>query len=65
MNLDRFEIGLEDQQQVPAVAECEACGGELYSGNEAVSFDGVLFCDKDCLTEFLIDTADYSEVYLT
>ena len=29
MNLDRFEIGLEDQQQVPAVAECEACGGEL------------------------------------
>lgn len=32
MNLDRFVSGLPDPQNIPAVTNCDNCGGEIYPG---------------------------------
>lgn len=34
MNFDRFEYGLPDAQCASVIYYCDACGGEIYEGNE-------------------------------
>lgn len=64
MNLDRFAYGLRDPQSYPTVAECAQCGCELYRNSEAIRYEGDLFCDRDCLAEYLLKITDYEEVIL-
>lgn len=62
MNLDRFAYGLDDPQSAPVVGECGNCRGEIYKDNEVIRYEGDLFCDTVCLSEFLLEMADYEEV---
>ncbi|QBX91047.1 hypothetical protein PHGAL3_0008 [Phage Altai3] len=62
MNLDRFAYGLDDPQDAPVVGECMQCKGEIYKDNEVIRYEGDLFCDTVCLSEFLLEIADYEEV---
>ncbi|MBM7717176.1 hypothetical protein JOC94_004201 [Bacillus thermophilus] len=62
MNLDRFAVGLADPQAAREVGECENCGGEIYEGEQVVRYDGDLFCDTTCLSEYLLQNALYEEV---
>ncbi len=54
VNLDRFSQGLPDKQDAKVMAECEACGGEIYEGEEVYMVNGeILHADLDCLKSFV------------
>jgi hypothetical protein len=36
--------------------KCKNCDNELYEGYEAVEYDGMCFCDYDCLDSYILDT---------
>lgn len=44
---------------------CEQCDADLFIGYEVVYHDRSFFCDRDCLSEFLIENTSYKEVFLT
>ena len=54
MNLDRFAQGLPDPQEAEVKASCEACGGEIYEGEDVYYVNGViLHADWDCLYQYI------------
>lgn len=46
---------LKDIQQERVVFSCEHCDGEIYKGNYFYEYDGCLFCDEDCVQEFVME----------
>lgn len=50
MSLDRFAYGLPDPQSALTIGCCDACGGEIYEGNEFITLnDGRMIHDNfDC-----------------
>lgn len=50
MNLDRFAYGLPDPQSASVIGYCDACGGEIYEGNEYITLPGsrVIHDNFDC-----------------
>lgn len=55
---DRHPI--KDPQRNDAPECCFACKRSLR--RYAVSYDGDLYCDEDCLAETLLDNCEYEEV---
>ena len=54
VNLDRFAQGLPDPQEAEVKAYCEACGGEIYEGEDVYVVDGViLHAEWDCLHQYI------------
>lgn len=55
VNLDRFAQGLPDPQNADIVYYCDACGGEIYDGEEVYyTIDGsILHAEIRCLKEYL------------
>lgn len=53
----RFDVNfgnwLPDDEEAKLVGECCCCGREFYEGDEAMVFDGELYCDANCLAEAL------------
>jgi len=50
MSFDRFAYGLPDRQCALVIGYCDACGGEIYEGNEYITLeDGRMIHDTfDC-----------------
>ena len=45
--------------------ECDHCHSTLYEGYaDVVKYEDNLFCDTHCLSEHLLENADYEEVTL-
>jgi hypothetical protein len=54
VNLDRFSQGLPDPQEAPVMAICEACGGEIYEGEEVYDINGdITHADWECLVQYI------------
>ena len=51
-SMARFDETIPDPK---VIGECEECGCEFYEGYEVIRWDGMFFCDKDCL----VDHIDY------
>jgi hypothetical protein len=50
MNLDRFSQGLPDPQDADVLYECDACGAEIYPGEDVFVVNGDIICaDLECL----------------
>ncbi len=45
VSLDRFPEPVEEKP----VGKCGWCKAEMYAGEEAVSYDGYTFCEKNCM----------------
>lgn len=53
-NLDRFSQGLPDPQSVAPLETCEACGGEIYPGEDVYVVNGdILHNDWECLVRYI------------
>ena len=65
MNLDRFEFGIQDNQNVEVFSNCAICGGEVYKEDNywildddyVCSFDTcvILWVQKQCWSKFVND----------
>ena len=55
VNLDRFAQGLPDPKGVPPLEQCQACGGEIYPGEDVYVLDDgyILHADRDCLVKYV------------
>ncbi len=57
MNLDRFSTGLPDPQEVPAIAYCRVCRGEIYPGDRVCVINGRYIVHKDEVEEMTAEEA--------
>lgn len=63
INLNRFAQGLPDPQDVAPVEFCEACGGEIYPGEDVYVLDGYIFHrDPDCLLIYMLESGMLGEM---
>ena len=53
-NLDRFSQGLPDPQDVEPLETCQACGAEIYPGDEVWVVDGYAICEHGPCLEGLL-----------
>ena len=54
VNLDRFAQGFQNVQDIAPVTKCEACGAEIYPGEDVYVIDGgILHAEVDCLVRFI------------
>jgi len=54
MNLDRFSQGRADPQSAEVRAYCEACGQEIYEGEDVYVIDNdILHAEWDCLYRYI------------
>lgn len=51
--MDRFAVGLADQQEQKPVDYCEECGGEIYSGDRVWKLSSAPFCRTQCLLDYM------------
>jgi hypothetical protein len=52
--LDRFSQGIPDPQEGRVLGTCEACGGEIYEGEEVFVINGnIIHADWECLQEYI------------
>ncbi|MDQ0158842.1 hypothetical protein [Alkalibacillus salilacus] len=62
---NRMVLEMERHLSRQPVAECSNCHTEFYQGDEeVVIYDGEHFCDRQCLSEHLLENADFWEVEL-
>ena len=54
-NLDRFSEPRCAEFKKANIYICQSCGFEIHTGEDAVEFEGDLYCNKDCLAEELLD----------
>jgi len=54
VSLDRFSHGPADPANAEVMAYCEACGGEIYAGEDVyVVGNCIIHDDWDCLVQFI------------
>lgn len=54
VDLDRFSQGLPDPQNVAPLEQCQACGREIYPGEDVYILDGyIIHATVDCLISFV------------
>lgn len=54
INLERFPRGLTDAQDAEPLEQCQACGGEIYPGEDVYLVNGhILHNDWDCLLRYI------------
>ena len=52
--MDRFtELNLKPYLKV--VASCQDCDGDIYEGEEVVEYEDNIFCNKECMAEYLLE----------
>ena len=64
MNYDTW-IERNPNDYVKVVCQCEQCGCDMHSGEEAlIDFEGNSFCSETCLTEYNYDNGRVTSTYL-
>ena len=59
-NFDRAESEWLEPRETPVIGSCENCGGEIYQGEEFYEYDGEMFCEKNCILEYMEQNGDFT-----
>ena len=63
VNLDRFSQGRRDPAETSPLETCQACGGDIYPGEDVYVVDGyILHHDPECLLGYALESGMLGEM---